>query len=318
MNQNDPLRIASLLPGLTELVHKLGSGNNLVGRSHECDFPHQVKDLPVLTEPKYSHSEELSSSQIHLSVSDLLKHGLSVYKVFEERLQECKPDVVLTQDHCEVCAVSMKDLDNAIQKFLGKKVKITSVEPSSLDEVLDSFITIAEAINKKESGKHLVDSIKAGFNEISQAVKNQKKPDVVSIEWLDPLMTGGNWMPELVEIAGGNNLLSEPGKHSPWIEWEKIKKADPDILLILPCGFTISKTLTELNTLIDLDGWGDLKAVRNDNVYLLDGNHYFNRPGPRIIDSAEILAEILHPSIFKNKYQNKGWVRLKKESYQLN
>ncbi len=318
MNETDPIRIVSLLPGLTELVYKLGCGNNLVGRSHECDFPKQVKELPVLTKPKYLHSEEMSSSQIHSSVSDLLKHGLSVYKVFEDRLQECAPDVVLTQDHCEVCAVSMKDLDNAIRKFLGKNVKITSVEPSSLNEVLDSFITIAEAINKSESGKLLVDIIKTRFNEISQEVKNQNKPDVVSIEWLDPLMTGGNWMPELVEIAGGKNLLSEPGKHSPWIEWEKIRNADPDILLILPCGFTISKTLTEINSLIDLDGWGELKAVKSENVYLLDGNHYFNRPGPRIIDSAEILAEIFHPSMFKNKYQNKGWVRLKKESYQIN
>jgi len=318
MNETNPLRIVSLLPGLTELVYKLGCGNNLVGRSHECDFPQQVTELPVLTEPKYTHTDDLTSSQIQSSVSDLLQQGLSVYKVFEDKLKECDPDVVLTQDHCEVCAVSMKELSSAIDSFLDKNVNITSVEPSSLEEVLDSFITIAEAVNRSDAGKKLVDSTRARFNEIRQAVENQKTPTVVSIEWLDPLMTGGNWMPELIEIAGGKNLLSEPGKHSPWIEWDKIRNADPDILLILPCGFTISKTLVEINSLVELDGWNELKAVKNGDICLLDGNHYFNRPGPRILDSAEILAEIFHPELFKIKYENEGWMRFNKELYQSN
>jgi iron complex transport system substrate-binding protein len=302
-------RIVSLLPSLTEVVCALGFEKNLVGRSHECDFPHSISHLPVLCEPKYSVDENTPSGDIHQSVIHLLQNGLSVYKVDDEKLTSLKPDIILTQDHCEVCAVSFQDLENAINRFLDKNVNVVSVSPINLEQVIQSFLTIANALDAGEKGQELVKQMKNGFSAISDKTDGSVRPTVVSIEWLDPLMTGGNWMPELIEIAGGQNLLSEAGKHSPWCDWETILNADPDILLLLPCGFSINKTLTETDSLTSRDGWNQLKAVQNNRVYILDGNQYFNRPGPRLLDSAEILAEIFYPDLFPPRHQKTGWVK---------
>jgi len=302
-------RIVSLLPSLTEVVCALGFEKNLVGRSHECDFPHSITHLPVLCEPKYSVDKNTPSGDIHQSVIHLLQNGLSVYKVDDEKLAFLKPDIILTQDHCEVCAVSFQDLENAINSFLDKDVNVVSVSPINLEQVIQSFLTIANALNAGEKGQELVKQIKSGFSAISDKNAGSVRPTVVSIEWLDPLMTGGNWMPELIEIAGGQNLLSEAGKHSPWCDWETIQNADPDILLLLPCGFSINKTLTEMDSLTSRNGWNQLKAVQNNRVYILDGNQYFNRPGPRLLDSAEILAEIFYPDLFPPRHQKTGWIK---------
>lgn len=308
MSSSSRIRIASLLPSLTEVVCKLGFENQLVCRSHECDFPPSITHLPVVTEPKYSVSKTDQSGDIHQSITELLQQGLSIYRVDDEKLAKLQPDIIFTQDHCEVCAVSFHDLELAIQKYLDKGVDVVSVSPATLDEIFDSFITVANALNCVEKGKELVKSIQGRLQEIRKKAADQYKPNVVAIEWMDPLMTGGNWMPELIEIAGGINRLSTAGEHSPWIEWEKIIEADPDILLLLPCGYSIKKTLQEVDNLTGADQWKNLKAVKKNQVYILDGNQYFNRSGPRIEESAEILAEIFHPQLFEPTLEKAGWI----------
>lgn len=308
MGSNEGLRIASLLPGLTELVCKLGLQENLAGRSHECDYPEDIETVPVLTSPKYPASGNENSSDIHQSITDLLRQGLSVYRVNTQKLAGLKPDIILTQDHCEVCAVSFSDIKMAAEKFLDNETEIISVSPATLNEIFDSFTMISKALGKPKDGMLMVENIQSHFREIEGKLINREKPLVVAIEWMDPLMTGGNWMPELIEIAGGRNMLSETGKHSPWISMENLLNTDPDILLILPCGYSISKTLSEVELLTQKKNWPRLKSVKNNQVYILDGNSYFNRSGPRILDSVEILAQVLHPDLFEPTLHQKGWI----------
>ena len=247
--------------------------------------------------------------EIHEKVSYLLRNALSVYEVNDEKLKELKPDIILTQDHCKVCAVSKSDLSKSIRSALGENTKVISVSPNDIRSIFDSFKQIASALGVPEKGNQLVDEIQTRFDEIKNRTQPSGKPDVVAIEWMDPLMTGGNWMPELIDIAGGTNRLSTAGEHSGWIEWDTIRENDPDIILVVPCGYSIQKTLGEMHTLEQKAGWNKLKAVQQNNVFVLDGNHYFNRPGPRIEDSAEILARIFHPSIFKNEIETFGWIQ---------
>lgn len=314
MSDRSPQRIVSLLPGLTELVCALDLEDHLEGRSHECDFPRSITDRPVLTSSNYPHTDELDNRQIHNSITNLLQHALSIYKVDDEKLIDLKPDIILTQDHCEVCAVSTSDLTDAVRKSLGPDTEIVSASPSDLQTVFNSFVDIAESLGVQKSGELLVDKIQSRFDEIRHKVKNLQRPNVVAIEWIDPLMTGGNWMPEMIEIAGGTPLLAEAGEHSPWIEWEKIEACNPDVILILPCGYSIEKTRSEMGTLTNRKSWKELKAVQSDRVYILDGNHYFNRPGPRIMESVEILAEIFQPDLFRGQSDQAGWVRYRSTS----
>lgn len=306
------------MPGLTELVCALGLGGNLRGRSHECDYPEFVTGLPILTSSNYPHTNDLGSRQIHDSVMNLLHNALSIYDVDEKALIELNPDVILTQDHCEVCAASYDDLSLAVKEVLGNSTQIVSLSPENLEEVLHSFIDVAAALDVQRQGEELVQNIKDRFDEIRNATQKLSKPDVVAIEWIDPLMTGGNWMPEMIEIAGGVPHLAEAGKHSPWCAWEDVASLDPDVLLILPCGYGIKKTLGEMHTLTRKDGWQGLTAVRQNSVYILDGNHYFNRPGPRIKESVEILAEIFHPQVFEGKHKENGWIRFDRSSNETN
>lgn len=308
MGSNEDLRIVSLLPGLTELVCKLGLKENLAGRSHECDYPEDIAHVPVLTAPKYPSTVNKNSRDIHQSVTELLRQGLSVYRVFAEKLAELKPDIILTQDHCEVCAVTFNDLKTAAETFLDKETEIISVSPANLNEIFDSFIMISNALGKPKKGLLLIEKLQSRFQDIQHKLMNRVKPSVVAIEWMDPLMTGGNWMPELIEIAGGRNQLSEKGKHSPWTCMEKLLDADPDILLILPCGYTIPKTLSEIKLLTQKKNWPRLKSVKENQVYILDGNSYFNRSGPRLLESVEILTQVLHPDLFEPTLHHKGWI----------
>lgn len=304
----------SLLPGLTELVCALGQEHRLAGRSHECDYPKSITNRPVLTSANYPHSSESDSSQIHQSITGLLQKALSIYDLDEKTLINLDPDLILTQDHCEVCAVSYGDLTRAVKDALGAGTQIVSTSPTTLDEICRSFIDVSDALGVRQKGEKLVGNIRGRFDEIRNMTSNLTKPDVVAIEWIEPLMTGGNWMPEMIEIAGGRNHLAEAGQHSPWTDWERIKQTDPDILLILPCGYSIEKTLTEINSLEGKDSWKDLKAVRKNRVFILDGNHYFNRPGPRVKESVEILADIFHPDHYRGRSVTEGWTRYQETS----
>ena len=299
-------RIVSLIPSSTEIVYALGMGDGLVGRSHECDFPAGVEQLPFCTAPKFNPDGR--SYEIDQRVKAILQESISVYKINAELLRELAPDVIITQTQCEVCAVSFKDVERVCDEWLETPAEIVSLEPNFLDDVLADIQRVADALAVPERGTAYVAGMRARMDAI--AVKTyplREKPTVACVEWIDPLMAAGNWMPELVEMAGGINLFGEAGKHSPWMTWDDLRAADPDVIVVLPCGYDMTKTLSELPALTSRPDWADLCAVKENQVYVTDGNQYFNRPGPRLTESLEILAEILHPTLFDFGHRGTGW-----------
>jgi iron complex transport system substrate-binding protein len=301
------MRIVSLLPSTSEIVAALGMADHLVGRSHECNYPEKVGNLPACTEPKFN--PDGSSYEIDLRVKTLLQEGLSVYRVDDEKLKNLRPDIILTQDHCEVCAATLNEIEEAAQSILGENVEIISVSPTDLSSWVQSIRTIAEAIDAEKAADELTRQMKMELQNIQEKTLELSPPDVLSIEWMDPLMTAGNWIPELVQIAGGIPVGAEAGQHSPKISWENIQRLNPDIITVIPCGYSIEQTLSEISTLTSHNGWNELQAVKNKQVYIADGDHYFNRPGPRLVDSAHLLAEIIHPSLFR-KEEHPEWINL--------
>lgn len=301
-------KIVSLLPAATEIICALGLEDNLVGRSHECDFPVSVKHLPVCTEANFP--DGLSSADIDVKVKEILADALSVYTVKREQIKALAPDVVVTQAQCEVCAVSLKDVEEALENYLDKQARIVSLQPNSLEDIFDDITTIANALNVPQAGAGLLENLHERVDIIKHKLKFiDSKPTVACIEWLEPMMISGNWVPGLVNIAGGTPVLAQEGKHSPYIEWDDILQQDPEIIVLMPCGFSIERTMREINLLLDRPGFASLKAVKNDRFYIADGNQYFNRPGPRIVDSIEILAEIIRPKQFIFGYEGEGWIK---------
>ncbi len=302
-------RILSLIPSSTEIVCALGFENQLIGRSHECDFPSSVQKLSSCTAPKFK--VEGTSAEIDQRVKSILKNALSVYQIDEKKLQQMQPDIIITQAQCEVCAVSLKDVENAVCEWVESRPQIVSLEPNQLSDIWKDFINIAEALGVKEQGHELVSQLKQRMNKIAQKTINfPQKPTVVCIEWIEPLMSAGNWMPELIEMGGGINLFGVAGEHSPLMSWEQLLEANPDVILVMPCGFNLSRSKAEMSSLSKKPEWSQLNSVQNQQVYLTDGNQYFNRPGPRLVESLEIIAEILHPAHFDFHHQQSGWEQL--------
>lgn len=310
------MRVVSLLPAATELVCALGAGGRLVGRSHECDHPSEVRGLPACTGPKFR--ADGTSYALDERVKALLQEGLSVYRVDAARLDALAPDLILTQDHCRVCAASLEEVEEALRGALGGRPRLVSLSPVSLDDVLDDVVRVGRALEAPERGRSLARELRARMEEVAAAARRAKpgdepggrRPTVALIEWLDPLMTAGNWMPTLVEMAGARPFFGRPGEHSPWTSWEAIRDADPDVLVVVPCGFGLERTRRELPALTGRPGWEGLRAVRRDRAFLADGHRYFNRPGPRLVESLEILTEILHPDRFDFGHRGGGWIRL--------
>jgi iron complex transport system substrate-binding protein len=301
-------RIISLLPSATEIVCALGLEDNLVGRSHECDFPESVKELPICSEANFA--DNLSSMEIDIKVKEILSEALSIYTVKREVIKELMPDVVITQAQCEVCAVSLKDVEEALDNYLDKESHIISLQPNKFNDIFDDIKTVAHALNVTEAGNILVEDLQERVDIIRHKLKYvDSRPTVACIEWLEPLMVAGNWIPEVVNMAGGSSVLAEAGKQSPFIQWQDIQQANPDIIVVMPCGFSIERTMKEMNILLELPGFADLSAVKNNRLYLADGNQYFNRPGPRIVDSLEIISEIIHPKLFNFGYEGSGWIK---------
>jgi iron complex transport system substrate-binding protein len=302
-------RIVTLLPSATEIVCALGFEDSLVGRSHECDFPASVARVPPLTEPKFN--PEGTSAEIDQRVKKIVGDALSVYRVDAARLRELRPDVIVTQSQCEVCAVSERDVEAAVAEWLGARPKIVSLAPYSLDDVFTDMQRVADALDASSRGTKLVSQLRARFSGIAEKARRaSERPSVATIEWIDPMMAGGNWMPTLVEKAGGINLFGKAGAHSPWMKFDELAVSDPDAILIAPCGFNMDRASQDLPALTSHAQWASLKAVRARRVFMADGNQYFNRPGPRIAESLEILAEILHPEIFNFGHEGAGWRRL--------
>lgn len=309
-------RIVSLIASSTEIICAMGFEKQMVGRSHECDYPPSITHLPVVTEVKFP--TQASSREIDNQVKRIVREGLSVYRVKPEMLRQLKPDVVVTQIHCEVCAVSKKDVEKALCTFLNQRQGrvegatqaplIVSLEPNALNDVWEDIRRVAQALDAPQKGEELIVRLQSRMDKISRkAATIFNKPTVACIEWIDPLMACGNWMPELVELAGGVNLLGHAGRHSPRMTFEDLVVKNPDIIIVAPCGFDIPRTLQEMPLLASHTGWSQLKAVKNNKVFVADGNQYFNRPGPRLVESLEILAEILHPAHFSFGHQNTGY-----------
>jgi iron complex transport system substrate-binding protein len=302
-------RIVSLIASATEIVCALGFEGQLVGRSHECDYPESVKRLPICTEPKFE--PDGTSYQIDQRVKALVQEGLSVYRVDGEMLRELEPDVIVTQSHCEVCAVSLRDVERAVCAWLSACPRLVSLAPNALSDVWTSIEQVAEALQVPERGTELIAQLQEHMRVIAERTRALVDwPTVACIEWIDPLMAVGNWMPELIEMAGGVNLFGVAGKHSPWMTWEELHVADPDVLILLPCGFDMARTRRDLPVLMNRPQWPELRAVRGGRVFVADGNQYFNRPGPRLVQSLEILAELLHPDVFRFGHEGTGWQRV--------
>jgi len=293
------MRICSFLPSTTEIVYELGLGDNLVGVTHECNYPTEVKEKKTVIMSFLDH-KKLSSREIDDLVTKNAIEGKSTYLVDKNALKEANPDIILTQKLCEVCAVSGNQVMESVE-VLGHTPEIISLEPTTIYEIFDTITTIGEAIGTQERAKEITDSLKARVERIRSQLKNERdRPRVFCLEWLDPPFVGGHWVPEMVEIAGGENGLGKPGEPSFKATWEEIVDFAPQMLFIMPCGFDIEKTIDELDVVTSKDEWFALPATNKGEIYIVDANSYFSRPGPRIVDGLEILAKAIHPEIIKN------------------
>jgi iron complex transport system substrate-binding protein len=287
------MRIVSLLPSATEIVCALGAGGSLVGVSHECDYPPAVRNLPAVTRPKIR--TDTTSAVIDQSVRELVARGLSVYEIDVERLRALAPDLIVTQEQCEVCAVSYREVEAATRRTLGAGVEIVSLAPCALSDVWQDIGRAAAAVGRSDEGATLVAACQQRLAALAADTASFTRPIVACIEWLDPLMVAGNWIPELVELAGGVYPFVAPGAMSRSIAWHALLEARPDVVVLMPCGFTIAQTRREVAALTARPEWAALPAVQRGRASIVDGNAYLNRPGPRLVESAEILAALIHP-----------------------
>ncbi|WP_069803913.1 cobalamin-binding protein [Thermogemmatispora onikobensis] len=300
------MRIVSLLASATEMVAALGCTEQLVGRSHECDYPPEVQRLPALSRPVIDIST--SSAGIDAQIRQLADtrrvgdeaalQALSIYQIDVARLQELRPDVILTQTQCEVCAVSERDVSEAVRQLTGLQPRIVSLAPYRLSDVWEDLRRVGVALGRAAEAEALITGYQQRLEELRQrcarlSAGRGQAPRVAVLEWLDPLMGAGNWTPELIVYAGGEPVLSASGQHAPWISWDELRQADPEVLILSPCGFDVKRTRQDAALLQQHPLWPELRAVREGRVYLIDGNHYLNRSGPRLVESAELIARAL-------------------------
>ena len=299
-------RIISLIASSTETICALGYKDHLVGRSHECDYPPSVLMLPACSEARFDLNG--SSLEIDERVKTTLQNAISVYSVFEDELEWLRPTHIITQDQCEVCAVRLEEVEEAACKLIGSKQSIVSLAPNELEDIFNGIQDIAESLDDPESGQKLILEMKGRLTNVETSVASAEAiPSVVCVEWIDPFMAAGIWIPELVEMAKGNDLLGISKAHTPKIPLSKLIEADPDKIIVMLCGWDIEKSRSEMDQALTQSDWQSLQAVRSGELYITDGNHFFNRPGPRIVESAEILAEILHPELANFGHQGTGW-----------
>jgi len=296
------MRIVSLLASATEMIYELGCLDQLVGRSHECDYPLQVLSLPVVS--KVQIDVETSSAQIDAQIKQLARQktepedsalkALSIYAIDVEQLQALRPDVIFTQTQCEVCAVSERDVMQAIERLTRLQPRVVSLAPHQLSDVWEDVLRVGRALGRTEKAEQLVHGYKKRLEHLRDATARfGDRPRVTILEWLDPLMAAGNWTPELVDYAGGANVFGEIGLHSPWLSWEELQAENPDVLVLSLCGFTLERIMADVAVLRQHAEWHSLRAVETGRVYAIDGNQYLNRSGPRLVESAELLGCVL-------------------------
>ena len=300
------MKVVSLLPSATEIISRLGLEKNLVGVSHECDFPESVVLLPKLTSS--SINTELSSSNIHKSVMEVMKRAVSVYDLNLELLTSLKPDFIITQDLCDVCAVSFEQVEQACQEVLDKNARIISLKPKVLRDIWDDVQNVADQLSVTEKGREFHEEMESRIKALQTRRRDGTSPKVLTIEWIDPIYIGGMWLPEMIAIVGGQVCIAESGQPAPVVNREDLEKIEPDVVVIKPCGYKLEQTLKELELLKkQLPDW-----EKSPRIYLVDGNSYFNRPGPRILDSLEILAYCTYPDLFSDfgECYKKGFIEL--------
>lgn len=320
------MRVVSLLASATEMIAELGCLDQLTGRSHECDYPPAVLDLPLVSSALIDANA--SSSQIDAQVKQLAQarddqhaqalKALSIYAIDLKLLQELQPDLIFTQTQCEVCAVSERDVLAALTQLTGLDPRVVSLSPYRLADVWEDLLRVGSALQREEQARILVEGYQARLERLQEETLKlkgaQARPRVTVLEWLDPLMGAGNWTPELVAYAGADHVFGETGMHSPWISWSELQESDPEILVLSPCGFSLARTLAELPLLQKHPAWQSLRAVKDERVYAIDGNYYLNRSGPRLVESAEILGHIIwgsHPPVVEEM----AWTQISSEVY---
>jgi iron complex transport system substrate-binding protein len=301
-----PTRIVSLLASGTELVCALGAGERLVGRSHECDHPSWVKRLPAVSRPTFDISG--SSREIDQSVKERLHAGQPLYQIDEAAIVALAPEILITQTHCEVCAVSPADLAHGAPARLLRE-QVVALRIGSLDDILEGFLEVARVLDLAREGEALISCLRNELAVLSDKTRVLPRPSVVCLEWIDPVFAMGNWGPELVERAGGANVLGTPGMHSVGIPWAAVRDADPDVIVVAPCGFGLERAAAEMHLFAERPGWQDLRAVRGGRVFVADGNLYFNRSGPSVFETPALLAEMLHPKHFAPRHEGSAWRR---------
>lgn len=289
-------RVVSLLPAATEMVCAVGARDALVGRSHECDFPSGLEDVPVLT--RAATPEGLSSAAIDRDVRERVARALAIYEVDAQGLAAARPDVIVTQDLCEVCAVSLDDVRAAVARLAAKEsVAIVSLHPARLADVWDDVRRVGAALGREAAAEEVVRGLEARVAALGARAARAaaRPPRVLTVEWLAPVMVGGLWMPELVELAGAEPLVTKAGEHAPTLERAALEELDPDVVIVKPCGFSVERTLRERALLREALPWAAWPRAR---AFVADGNAYFNRPGPRLVESLAIVAACAHPEAF--------------------
>jgi iron complex transport system substrate-binding protein len=300
------MKIVSLLPSATEILFALGLGDQVVGVTHECDFPPQVRELPVLTKCVFD-SERMTPKEIDSEVRRLAEKGESLYRIDDELLSRAAPDLILTQDLCHVCAITPTEVHRAIGS-LPKEPKVISLSPKTLDDVFSDMDSIARLVNLNANGP--IHSLQTRVRRIAPAATLEHRPSVGCLEWLEPLWRTGHWIPEMVQLAGGEEVFAESGKPSRSLSWEELESKNPDVLIIMPCGYNLTRAREEFLRVRQTFPWDRLRAWQSQSIFIVDANSYFSRSGPRLVDGLELLAEVLHPEYFMNLAPLHSYLRI--------
>ena len=289
-------RIISFLPSATELIYELGAQEKLFGVTHECNYPTEATSKPKVIESVFE-PEKMSSKEIDEKICDLSEKGEDIYKLVTQNVSDAKPDLIISQEICEVCSAYTNQVKNAID-ILDEKPEIYSMSPHDINGILKCVTDIAEKINEKKRGNEIVNSLNSRIDKIKD-VKISKRPKVLAIEWIDPFFTSGHWVPEMIEMSGGENMITKKGEHSRKMGIEEIENENPDVLILMPCGFDVQRTVSEYEKYLKNDlRWNELRAVKERKVFAVDANSFFSKPSIRVITGIEILAKILHPDNF--------------------
>ena len=291
-----PQRIVTFLPSATELIYSLGADDKLFGVTHECNYPSGAKTKPRVISSVFDPAS-MSSKQIDDKICQLMTDGKEIYNLNKENLLNAKPDLIISQNICEVCSAHTEHVKKAME-ILEKKPEVYTMDPHDVNEILVSIKDISKMIGKEKEGNNLVDSLSKRL-EFVKSKKFEERPSVVAIEWVDPFFTSGHWIPEMIEAAGGENLISTEKMPSRKMKLGEIKEANPDIIVMMPCGFDVKRTISEYNSVLAKNtDWNELEAVKENSVYAVDANSYFSKPSLRTITGIEILASIIHPDVF--------------------